>query len=54
MEVEITHAEFFDVTSQLYPEQTARVLAEIRAKKLEEVIEQLTQGKEDGNHEGTD
>ncbi|MCA1799967.1 MAG: hypothetical protein LC650_01555 [Actinobacteria bacterium] len=41
MNIEITAEEVFKLMQQLYPDQTARVIAELKAMKYEEKLQEL-------------
>lgn len=39
--VGITFEEFYNVMSQMYPDQSARVVAELKSAKLEQMVREL-------------
>ena len=41
MEIPIDTGDFYNLMIQLYPDQSARVIAEIKAMKLEEMVNTL-------------
>lgn len=52
MQIDITSEEFYEMMNRLYPDQTARALAELRAAKLQQLVEEMRASKEIDDADG--
>ena len=51
--MDVTYQEFYELASQLYPDQSARVLAELRAMKAEQRVAELEEQRQEGGDGGS-